>query len=366
MKDYKICVYAITKNEEKFVKRWYESIKEADKIIVLDTGSTDNTVSLLEELGVEVHTKTFEPWRFDDARNASLSLVPKEYDICVCLDLDEVFEKGWKEKLLKAWDDETTRLRYSYNWSFDEYGNPATSFLINKIHKNGYYKWTHPVHEVLTPLKPEKEKICKEIVVNHYPDKTKSRGSYLPLLELSVKEDPEDDRNMHYLGREYMYYGKWDESIATLKKHLSLKKATWKDERCASMRFIARCYRAKDMVQEAKEWYFKAIEEAPYLRESYIELAYLFYEENDYLDAYINLRKALEIKKKSESYINEEFAWNSFVYDLISICAYNLGYYEEALYYVSTAIVMDPNNLRLQLNLEAMEKAVEKEVKKSE
>ncbi len=360
MKNYKVCVYAITKNEEKFVKRWVESMKEADKIIVLDTGSTDNTVSLLQDLGIEVHIQEFKPWRFDEARNASLKLVPQEYEICVCTDLDEVFEPGWKEKIVAAWNDDITRIKYNYNWSFDEYGKPATSFMINKIHKNGYYKWTHPVHEVLTPLKEEKEKICPEVVLNHYPDKTKSRSSYLPLLELSVKEDPLDDRNMHYLGREYMYYQKWDESIETLKKHLSLKSATWKDERCASMRFIARCYYAKKMVQEAKEWYLKAIKEAPYLRESYVEIAYLYYEEKDYLDAYINLRQALEIKNKSDSYINEEFAWNSFIYDLISICAFNLGYYEEALYYVSNAIVMDPNNLRLQLNLEEMEKYVKK------
>ena len=40
----KICVYAISKNEEKFVKRWYESMKEADGIYVLDTGSTDDSV----------------------------------------------------------------------------------------------------------------------------------------------------------------------------------------------------------------------------------------------------------------------------------------------------------------------------------
>ena len=44
MKKYKIAVYAISKNEEKFVDRWYESMKEADNIYVLDTGSTDNTV----------------------------------------------------------------------------------------------------------------------------------------------------------------------------------------------------------------------------------------------------------------------------------------------------------------------------------
>ena len=41
----KICVYAICKNEEKFVPKWVESMKEADEIYVLDTGSTDNTVA---------------------------------------------------------------------------------------------------------------------------------------------------------------------------------------------------------------------------------------------------------------------------------------------------------------------------------
>lgn len=72
----------------------------------------------------------------------------------------------------------------------------------------------------------ENLKICNEITVNHYPDRNKSRGSYLSLLELSVKEDPNDDRNMHYLGREYMYYGMWNKAIDTLIRYLSLESAT--------------------------------------------------------------------------------------------------------------------------------------------
>jgi len=358
LKKHKVCVYAITKNEEKFVKRWVESMKEADKIIVLDAGSDDNTVELLKKYGVEVYVKEIKPWRFDIARNESLKLIPEEYDICVCTDLDEVFESGWKNKILSSWEDDTTRMRYTYNWSFDEYGKPATTFLLNKIHLRNNYIWTHPVHEVLTSLNKEKEILCKDIVLNHYPDKTKSRSSYLPLLELSVKEDPEDDRNMHYLGREYMYYCKWDKCIETLKKHLKLKNATWKDERAASMRFIARSYNANNDKKNAKEWYIKAISEAPYLREGYIELAYLLYEEKNYKDAYHYLRKALEIKEKSNSYINEEFAWNGFIYDILSICTFNLGYYEEAVENVKKALDYDKNNLRLKINLEEMEKYI--------
>lgn len=40
----KIIVYAICKNEEKFVQGWVDTMAEADEIVVLDTGSTDGTV----------------------------------------------------------------------------------------------------------------------------------------------------------------------------------------------------------------------------------------------------------------------------------------------------------------------------------
>lgn len=45
----KICVYAICKNELKFVEQWLESMSEADYIVVLDTGSTDGTYERLKE-----------------------------------------------------------------------------------------------------------------------------------------------------------------------------------------------------------------------------------------------------------------------------------------------------------------------------
>ena len=115
----KICVYAISKNEEKFVKRWYESMKEADEIYVLDTGSTDNTVNELKKLGVNVYQEIISPWRFDTARNKSLDLVPKDTDVCICTDLDEIFVSGWRQEIEKFWTKETTNDRYNYNWSLD-------------------------------------------------------------------------------------------------------------------------------------------------------------------------------------------------------------------------------------------------------
>ena len=356
MNKYKIYVYAISKNEEKFIDRWYESVKDADGIYVLDTGSTDNTVEKLKSLGVFVVEKEINPWRFDVARNESLKLVPKDADICVCIDIDEVLSPGWKEKLQMLWKSDTTRLRYNYNWSHDENKNPLVNFYIEKIHSRNGYKWTHPVHEVLK-YDGNKENFVttNEITVDHFPDDNKSRSSYLPLLELSVKEDPLDDRNMHYLGREYMFYGKYNEAIDTLIKHLSLEKATWKDERCASMRFIARCYKYLKRYDEARMWLDKAIKEAPYLRDGYVERAILEYELSNYNKVKYFLEEALKIKEHTKSYINEPFCWNGTIYDLLSLAYFYLGEYDEAIKYVNIATGINPNDERLKNNKILME-----------
>ena len=347
----KICVYAICKNEEKFVPKWVESMKEADEIYVLDTGSTDNTVQLLEDLGVHVTVEIIDPWRFDVARNKSLELVPDDCDICVCTDLDEVLVPGWREKLESAWKDGTTRCQYTYHWSLDENDHPIVSFFLNQAHARHGYHWTHPVHEVLEyTLGDEVVVSCPDIILKHYPDTEKSRSSYLPLLELSVKEDPEDDRNMHYLGREYMYYEMWDKSIETLKKHLNLKRAVWKDERAASMRFIGRCYKNLEQYDEARHWYDEAIKEAPRLRDAFVEKALLEYEMENYDKVEDLCFRALEIKSHEQTYINEPFSWNGTIYDLLSISAYHLGRFSQAIYFVDIALTYQPDDPRLLNN----------------
>lgn len=357
MKKYKITVYAICKNEEKFIDRWMESIKDADEIVVLDTGSTDNTVEKLKEKGAKVFVKKINPWRFDVARNESLNLVSRDTDICVCLDLDEIIEEGWRKKLENIWQDDTTRLRYNYNWKLDENNKPLVNFYIEKIHSRFDYEWTHPVHEVLKNINNNEIFITTDsITINHYPDNNKSRSSYLSLLELSVRENPIDDRNMHYLGREYMYYGKWNECIDTLIKHLNLKNATWKDERCASMRFIARSYKNLKRYEESKMWLKKAIEEAPYLRDPYVEMGILMYELNEYEETIKYLNDALKIKIHPKSYINEQFSFDSTIYDLLSIAYFYTGDRENSIINVNKALQYNPNDERLKNNKKIIEK----------
>lgn len=349
----KIAVYAICKNEEKFVNRWLASMSEADGIFVCDTGSGDNSVKLLREGGAVVNEISVNPWRFDEARNISLSFVPEEYEICVCTDLDEVFEKGWRKELEKVWQKgKTTRVRYNYIWSFNPDGTPGVSFYAEKIHSRFGFKWVHPVHEVLeySGVLQDTYATAEGILLKHYPDESKSRAQYLELLELSVKESPEDDRNMHYLGREYMFYGRWDDCIRTLNRHLKLKSAVWADERAASMRYIARAYKAKGDFYNAKSWLYRAVAEAPYLREGYTEAALLALDTGDWAFAFHMVSEALKITDRPKSYISEAFCRDGVLYDIGSVAAFNMGLKEKALILCEKALKLSPQDERIKNN----------------
>ena len=354
MSKFKIAVYAICKNEAQFVDRWMDSMGEADEVYVTDTGSSDDTVKKLRDRGATVNIINLNPWRFDVARNISLSFVSKDIDICVCTDLDEVLEPGWRNLLEKAWTPQTTRLKYMYTWSFNPDGTPGVTFWYEKIHQRQYFRWIHPVHEVLQYYGSESDVYSWEgkIQLNHYPDPSKSRGQYLTLLEMSVKEDPDDDRNVHYLGREYMYYGMWDKCIETLKKHIEMPTAYWKDERSASMRFIARAYKAKNDLIESANWLYRAIAEAPHLREPYVEMAQLAYEERDWPRVYHMVEETLKIKVRPSTYINEASSWDFTIHDLGALSGYELGLYEKSLDFAKMAAEMSPNDQRLKNNLE--------------
>ena len=135
MGSFKVAVYAICKNESRFAERWMASMKEADAVYVLDTGSEDGSPELLRSLGARVSAAHIEPWRFDRARNVSLALVPEDTDICVCTDLDEVFHPGWRAALEAQWTEGTGRACCRYTWSFQPDGSEGTVFWISKIHR---------------------------------------------------------------------------------------------------------------------------------------------------------------------------------------------------------------------------------------
>ena len=355
----KIVVYAIAKNESSFVDRWMDSMSEADQVVVLDTGSDDGTAERLQARGAQVTVERIVPWRFDQARNRSLELVPEDADVCVCTDLDEVFHPGWRSALEGVWTPETRQASYRYTWSFQPDGSEGVVFWQEKIHARRGFRWVHPVHEVLEWV-GEGERgplaLVQGIQLNHHPDPQKSRGQYLPLLELSVAEDPEDDRNLHYLGREYLYYGRWDDCIRTLTRHLALPSAVWRDERAASMRYIARAHARKGERDEARDWYLRAAAEAPHLREPWTDLAMLLYEDKEWDGVLYATACALKIRERPRTYICEAEAWGSLPHDLRCQAYYHTGRLPQALEEARLALAAAPSDPRLAGNAALLEK----------
>ena len=147
-----------------------------------------------------------------------------------------------------------------------------------------------------------------------------------------------------------MYHRRWNECIDTLIKHLSLKSATWNDERAASMRFISRAYIALKRYEEAKMWLLKAIEEAPHLRDGYVELAILESNLGNYDEVVHYCNKALEIKEHQKTYINEPFSWDNTIYDLLSIAYYHKNNFKKSLENINIALELAPENERLKKN----------------
>jgi hypothetical protein len=120
------------------------SAKDADLILILDTGSIDKTIELGIKFGATVHQQKIYPWRYDTARNTSLSLIPEDFDVCVAMDMDEYLAEGWRQEIERLWIDGVTRINYMFKVS------DTNKFRNNKIHaRNGYF-WEWPVHECLT------------------------------------------------------------------------------------------------------------------------------------------------------------------------------------------------------------------------
>ena len=344
----KVAVYNISKNEEQFIKRWTESAKDADLILLADTGSTDNTVALAKECGATVVEIKIDPWRVDLARNASLDAIPEDFDYCIALDVDEILLPGWREGLEKAHAEGVTRPRYKYVWSWNADGSEGLTYGGDKIHARKNYRWKHPVHEVIGSTNGEEtQNWYAEIEIHHHPDHTKSRSSYLPLLALSVQEDSEDDRNAFYYARELFFYQKHDEALAEFKRHLRLPRALWAPERARSMRYIAEIE-----TQNREQWLLRACAEAPERREGWVELSLYYHDQTRWEACLAASKRALEILEKPLEYLCEEPAWGSLPHDLASVSSFHLGLYESAIKHGQDAINLDPENERLLGNLE--------------
>lgn len=211
-----LSVNIITKNEEAVIKRAIRSIVDlADEVIVVDTGSTDNTLVEAINAGARVSQQTWDD-DFSKPRNRAIELSRCEW--ILSLDADEVIPQRGKEELsqmmarpeVAGWRLET------YNYSFEknvlniqvnnsnyEEGKGYPFFIgstkVRMFQRRDNIRWWYPIHEIVDPCIINLGGRLAEglLKIQHLhkesrPESLKKRADfYLKLCEKKVRQNPE-------------------------------------------------------------------------------------------------------------------------------------------------------------------------------
>ena len=361
MGKYKVCVYAICKNEKKFVNTFLDCVEEADYIVFLDTGSTDGTFTTLKEdpRVTRVEQEIISPWRFDVARNESMKLIPEDTDICFCMDLDEQVNKGWHDVLDECWDENTNMVNYRYAWSHSDNGEPTDIFIYDKIHKYGEFEWIYPVHEMLR-LKDENQKLVvasvdDKIFVQHYQDHDKPRSNYLDLLKIAVEEYPEEPHCRMLLGREYeaIYH---DDNMAIpeylkVLEHPKVIAGERNDTKCEALLRLGACFANLGNFYEAIYYYTEFIAECPDYREGYFGLAHTFNDMGIYTLGEAVANAGFRYSTRKNNWLEKKDAWLGQGYDILANSYYQLDDIDKAVKCARKVSEYYPNDPRCMSNL---------------
>lgn len=289
----KIAVYTIALNEEKHVERWYNSVKDADYLLIADTGSTDRTVEIAKSLGINVFNISIKPWRFDTARNTALALLPDDIDMCVSLDMDEVISEGWREAL-----EQTTGNQIMYIFNNEE------NFINNRIHARHGFLWKFLMHEGLQVDRTElREESCFAIEVTHMPDLEKSRDQYLKLLKEALDENPEFGRYYRYLTNALVDSGDFKEAEKYYLEALDIPNITNED--------TARIYKILSEIipEKTGEYLLLCLQTSPHRREPYYYIARWYAEHERWEECLSWCDMALKIDKITADVFKDNDAW---------------------------------------------------------
>jgi len=343
----KIAIYAIAKDEAKHVERFMRAAADADVIVIADTGSTDDTVTLARDLGAKVYRISVVPWRFDKARDAALALVPADVDVCISVDMDEVMQPGWREAVEAAWVPGTTRLRYKFDFG------AGIVYTCEKAHARHNYFWKYPIHEYITPVIgfAEHMAVTDACLTAHHPDTTKSRGQYLPMLEMAVRENPDCQRSQFYLAREFYYYGRWQDCVTAFEKYLAMPGAVWNAERTFARRCVGTAQIALGLTASGIAELERATHEMPHSRDPWVALAQAHHNVANWAACRAAAERALSITERTFEFTADQNSWSWRPYDLAALACWNLGDKAKAVEYGTQAHQMSPDDARLASNL---------------
>lgn len=333
-----ICLNMIVKNETKVLPRLFRSIKDViDSYVIVDTGSTDDTIALIRremsEYGIEgeVHER---PWvNFGVNRQQALDLAVKagKADWLLFIDADEelgVSDPKFYEKLEPgvSYDIEKhhSGLRY------------AVPHLVNI--RETQWRWEGPVHNCLLHVGGSNQRqLRKDVwIIYHSGEGAKSHGltseqKYLrdaKLLQDDLKQRPDNARSQFYLGQSFKHAGHLREAYAAYKRRVTMK--GWIEET-----FMAQLEVGRVAIQlaEPEEVILRellaAYELRPTRAEPLYELARYFRLKKAYGRAYVFAKVAAQTARPNDALFvaQEVYDWRAL--DELGVAAYWVGDYAE-------------------------------------
>jgi len=187
-----ISLCLIVRDEEEKLEFFLNDVKDfVDEIVIIDTGSKDNTKKIAKKFG-----KVYDfRWNddFSDARNFSVSKATKDW--ILVLDPDEVIDE---KDLIKIKDITKNNKKDIMGYRLIQetyYKNKIISIRgICRLFKNDKrIRFVYPIHETVRESIKKIGKIGKTgIIINHYPKTDKDKKDYyLKLLDKKKKNFPE-------------------------------------------------------------------------------------------------------------------------------------------------------------------------------
>ena len=245
----RICLNMIVKNESKVIQRLLDSVVDSiDTYCICDTGSTDNTVELIQTYFQQKNIPgivIYESFR-DFGYNRSFALeacnaVPAEY--ILLLDADMVF---WKNpdpnfSLKKALNETNNDAYYIFQ------GNDTYYYKNIRIVRNNLgFKYWGVTHEYVQH--PPNTKTCQlgkpTVFIKDIGDGGAKTDKFLRdirLLEKGLEDLPNNDRYLFYLANSYKDSNQYEKAIENYQKRIDV--GGWIEEIWHSYYSMGKCWK---------------------------------------------------------------------------------------------------------------------------
>lgn len=230
----------IVRNEERYLPMCLSAVRNVvDQIVIVDTGSTDNTIAIARDFGAEVY---HFPWcdDFSAARNESLQYATGDW--ILWLDADEELQKESVEalkNLLRREDVAGAHLRID-----NLIGGRTVSFLLTRLwRRHPAIRFKFPVHEqilwaigIVGRRYGRRIVEAHDVILKHYgylpnvASERKKDARNLHLLEMLVKREPENAYALFHYASALREQGRTREAIFSFEKWKPLVEAIRHEE----------------------------------------------------------------------------------------------------------------------------------------